>query len=83
MIVYFNTFMMINYIEIYKLSKAISQHISRSYIYMEQSDCRNVNNYIRGYVHKSEEEYLPQLLIRMKATSAKQYISSFNLVVFD
>ena len=56
MIVYFNTFMMINYIEIYKLSKAISQHISRSYIYMEQSDCRTVNNYIRGYVHKSEEE---------------------------
>ena len=57
MIVYLNTFMMINYIEIYKLSKAISQHISRSYIYMEQSDCRNINNYIRDYVHKSEEEW--------------------------
>lgn len=47
-------------------SKEISQHVSKSSIWMEQSGHGNANNDIRGYVHKSKEETSPSLLLAWK-----------------
>lgn len=56
MVAYFNTFMMIHYIEIYKLFKSsISRRLEELYLYGKiwLQECYN---HIRGYAHKSKEE---------------------------